>query len=599
MPTDILQLSTGSIPPLIASMLLLVVIVVAAIGSRGSRAGMYFIYWAFTLAIWLFFAALIYSAESPERGMDFVFSAHMGINFIPVTALSFVLIITNHRLGNRPWLMLMWLPSVLFTLLMLTTDQVFTGMLRYSWGYYPEYGIYGIAFIVWFCFLFLTAFWLMFLGWRKAAPGSRTRKRNGGLVAMFGFAMLGVLDFLPSFGIDYFPLGWLPVSVYSLSALYLMYKYPLTDIGSAYTSEQIIKSVDSGLLIIDEDHIVQLANPAIRELLNVEPKHITGQLITSALPSDRLGQRLDQILLENDSFIVDFPLKNTRTGQSQVVKVMINEVHNETGIRVGSLCILEDVTEVRRSQQELVDLVAQRTHELEIMRDRAMEANHAKSAFLANMSHELRTPLTAIIGYSELLAEDFHNMEKDEVLSDLDKVVTSSRHLLSLINTVLDLSKIEAGKMEIHIESTDMEMLILEISATISPLMTQAGIKFEIEQQGWQEEFNTDPVKLKQVLINLLSNASKFTNNGEVLFSAKRSNDGAMFVVRDNGLGMSKEELSTLFDEYQQASTTAGKFGGTGLGLSIVKGFIELMNGTIEVRSQPGKGTEFTIFLPG
>jgi signal transduction histidine kinase len=189
-------------------------------------------------------------------------------------------------------------------------------------------------------------------------------------------------------------------------------------------------------------------------------------------------------------------------------------------------------------------------------------------------------------------------MEKEDVRSDLGRVVSSARHLLSLINNVLDLSKIEAGKMDIHLEPTDMEMLVLEISATISPLMDKANIKFDIEQDEWQGEFNTDAVKLKQVLINLLSNASKFTENGEVLFSAKRKGQGVEFIVRDNGVGMSDEELSTLFSQYQQANSTAGKFGGTGLGLSIVKQFIELMGGTVEVTSRPGEGTEFSIYLP-
>jgi len=595
-----LHLTTSSLPPLVTSILLMLVAVVVVVGSRGSRVGQYFLFWVLSLATWLFFAAFFYSADTPERAMDFVRGAHIGISFIPVAGLHFALAATEHRFARSPWLIGLWLVSFVFIFLMLTTDLLFSGIRQYSWGYYADYGPVGFVFVGWFSILYASAAWFMFQAWRNAVPGSIAKRRNRGLFANYVFSILGALDFLPTMGIDYFPLGWLPVSVYSLSALYLLYRYPLTGIGSVYTSEQIISSVGSGLLLIDQDHVVRLANPALERLLHMRPTEAIGKPVESALPADQLGLRINELILGGKETVADLPISNNETGEWQVIKISITPVNNEVGARVGSLCILQDVTESRRSRSDLESLVAQRTHELETMRDRAMDASQAKSAFLASMSHELRTPLNAIIGYSEMLSEDLDKLEKAVVLEDLDRVQSSARHLLSLINNILDLSKIEAGKMEVHIDPFDIEVLVTDIKATTRPIMKKSSNEFRVHLDKGVGVVRSDPVKLKQILLNLLSNAAKFTDRGMVDLSVRRDGNGhVVFVVSDTGVGIGEEEIGQLFGDYQQAGTTAGKYGGTGLGLAIVQRFVELLEGTVDVSSDKGKGTEFTIYIPG
>jgi CheY-like chemotaxis protein/two-component sensor histidine kinase len=232
-----------------------------------------------------------------------------------------------------------------------------------------------------------------------------------------------------------------------------------------------------------------------------------------------------------------------------------------------------------------------------------MEASNAKSSFLANMSHELRTPLNAIIGYSELLLEEAED-EGDELYQpDLKKIQSAGRHLLSLINDILDLSKIEAGKIELYHEDFDIGQLIDEIVNTITPLTEKNSNRLVIETSDDLGRMYSDVTKIRQALFNLLSNASKFTEAGTIRLTATRTaaNGGEIvaFSVTDEGIGMTPEQLDKIFDAFTQAdSSTTRNFGGTGLGLAITREFARLLGGDIAVTSEPGKGSCFTIRLP-
>jgi signal transduction histidine kinase/DNA-binding response OmpR family regulator len=263
----------------------------------------------------------------------------------------------------------------------------------------------------------------------------------------------------------------------------------------------------------------------------------------------------------------------------------------------------EKVYEATKQLRLALGRLEEQNSELEIARKHADEANKAKSQFLANMSHELRTPLNAIIGYSEMMKEEAEEDGMEEIVPDLNRINHAGEHLLTLINAVLDLSKIEAGKMEVYCEEFSIKELADEVANTIRPVIENNHNQLEINIADDVNEMNSDLIKVKQILFNLISNASKFTENGKISLSVSKSNmpgkNGYNFSVKDTGIGMTEQQVSKLFSPFIQADvSTTRKYGGTGLGLTICKQFCELLGGKIEVKSEVNVGTEFIVRLP-
>ncbi|MDB6170476.1 MAG: rpfC 5 [Verrucomicrobia bacterium] len=259
--------------------------------------------------------------------------------------------------------------------------------------------------------------------------------------------------------------------------------------------------------------------------------------------------------------------------------------------------MLEDVN------RTLEEKVRDRTVELEKMMMTAKEANQAKSSFLAKMSHELRTPMNAIIGYSEILLEDANDSGNKSAIDDLNKILSAARHLLGLINDVLDLSKIEAGKMDLFLESFDVGNLIREAATTVAPLVEKKENRLVVECSPDIGVMHADATKLRQILLNLLSNASKFTTAGQITLRVRREagvrGDVIIIDIVDTGIGMTAEQMGRLFQSFAQAdSSTTARYGGTGLGLAISRQFARLMGGDVSVESEPGKGSVFTARIP-
>ncbi len=266
----------------------------------------------------------------------------------------------------------------------------------------------------------------------------------------------------------------------------------------------------------------------------------------------------------------------------------------------------EEQFQIVQRQSDQLNQALQELQEAKEVADEAKEAaeaaNQAKSTFLANMSHELRTPMNAIIGYSEMLMEEAEEVQ-DDFVPDLQKIHAAGKHLLGLINDILDLSKIEAGKMDLYLETFEVKAMVDEVVATVQPLLQKNSNTLRLNLDTHLGSMRADLTKIRQNLFNLLSNASKFTQEGYVdLTVARRESQGRewiVFRVKDSGIGMTSEQMAKLFQAFTQAdASTTRKYGGTGLGLSITKKFCQMMGGDIRVDSEVGKGSTFTFFIP-
>ncbi len=314
------------------------------------------------------------------------------------------------------------------------------------------------------------------------------------------------------------------------------------------------------------------------------------------LAAERLSQGVYQKVSITSYPEIDIPIQSFNNMAEKITQ-LIEKMEGEILERKSA------EKELKNHRDHLEVLVEGRTKDLAIARDEAMAASNAKGTFLANMSHELRTPLNAIVGYSELAQEDIEDGKTDATIEDLDKIINSGRHLTELINGILDLSKIEAGKMEVEYTTFELTPFLRSTIDTVKPLIKERNNTFELEVTEDINLLIADETKLRQSIINLLSNAAKFTSDGSVRLDVtketEQEDDWVVFSVTDTGIGISKDKQEDLWSEFTQAnSSTTREYGGTGLGLAISKRFCEMMGGTIILESEEGVGSIFRIRLP-
>jgi PAS domain S-box-containing protein len=349
--------------------------------------------------------------------------------------------------------------------------------------------------------------------------------------------------------------------------------------------ESLVLNSPVAIVSLGLNHDIVSCNPAFERLFGYSSEEAVGRPLDELISTADTRSEAEAYTREAlDHAVHGMGRRRRKDGAFVDVEILGVPVVVD-GERLGLMALYHDITELLEARRE------------------AEAANSAKSQFLANMSHELRTPLNAIIGYSEMLQEEVEDLGQAELVPDLGKIRTAGRHLLALINDVLDLSKIEAGKMELFLEEFDVQAMVEDVASTVRPMTDKNANRLEVHCPPDVGEMRGDLTKVRQMLLNLLSNASKFTSSGRIDLEVARERNGGddtfVFRVRDTGIGMTPEQQQRVFEAFSQAeASTARKFGGTGLGLAISKRFCEMMGGGIELESELGKGSTFTIRLP-
>ncbi len=349
--------------------------------------------------------------------------------------------------------------------------------------------------------------------------------------------------------------------------------------------EAVVLNSPVAIVTLDLKGVITSFNPAFEKLFGYSPDDAVGRELDRLLNTEETLAQASQYTAQATHEIARGIGKRRRKDGSFLdvelagVPVMVD------GERVGIMALYHDVTDLLRANEK------------------AEAANNAKSQFLANMSHELRTPLNAIIGYSEILQEEAEDSGNSSSVADLQKIQSAGKHLLALINDVLDLSKIEAGKMDIFPETFSIRNVVDEVATTIQPMLARNSNMLRVTCPEGIGTMHSDMIKVRQILLNLLSNACKFTEQGtialEVSREKKTGRSNIIFRVSDSGIGMTETQMAKLFEAFTQAeASTTRTYGGTGLGLAITRKFCQMLNGDVTVSSERGKGSTFTVRIP-
>ena len=590
----IFKLNIFTVPPLVVGILMFVLGLITMIKDRASKVSSSFFMVTSSILVWLGSLAWLYSAPNEQDALFWATIEHFGVAFIPSFFFIFTLDIIRRY---RQYKLFAWATlglSGLFCAGFVFSPYLIEGVSLQRWGYYARYGPLGFTLIVYvglFMLISMSLLWTEFLG----STSERERSRLKGIFLGVVLGLVGAIDFIPALGIPIYPFGYIPIFICALILGQTILRFRLIDLTPSFAAKHILETTEGPISVIDLEGNICVVNRSLCELLGYREKELKDQKVS--LLFDVSGDVFPGKLNRDWVLRAREMRWERKDGTTVDMSVSASAITDKDGTPAGIVYAATDITKRKKAEEELKQA-----------KEAAERANQAKSEFLANMSHEIRTPLNAVIGFSDILSDTTLN---ELQLDYVDTIRESGKLLLALINDILDFSKIEARQIELEEIDFSMKNLVEDILKIARPKVSHTKIElYHHFDEAMPENFKGDPTRIRQILLNLLNNAIKFTEEGEIgvyVSPAQSEPIGSkagesiypiQISVKDTGVGIPKDKQKLIFEKFTQTDTSITReYGGTGLGLAITSALVEKMNGKIWVESEEGKGSEFFVIL--
>jgi PAS domain S-box-containing protein len=574
--------------------LILAALAVAAISimliRREAMASRIFGFLLGVVGIWAFGYGMELMHDTLEEMLFWINIEYIGVGLIP--ALWFLFCVSYS--GHDDWLTFGKIAAV-SALPVMTVLMVWTNEYHYfhyssvavdtTSGPFPlldfEEGPWYWIHTAYFYVLLLWGTYLLLQNYRSADQLFRSQTLTVLLGAMIPWAvnLMYLLGYKPFSHLDLTPF------VFSLTGLVIAYgllQFRLFDIIPV-ARDRLIENLPDGVMVIDDDDRVVYCNPAMISLISNEKEGLVGRYYSDALKLFKFDQDLG--IIEQQKVLNG---KKKHAGEVHNFEITVTPIRESKGLKAGKILYFHNITTLINNQREL-----------ETARLKAEESDRLKTSFLANMSHEIRNPMNGIIGFAGFMKDE--NISTQERVRYAEIIEKNAQHLMNIINDIIDISKIESGHDQVKFENMSVSELMNDLSSFFYEQATKKGLSIHIASSVGRDSdyIITDPQKLRQILVNLINNAIKFTDSGDVSVRARKSGNELIFSVRDSGIGISSKEISSIFERFKQSYESKSKtYGGTGLGLSISKAYAELLGGKIDVQSEPKKGSTFILTVP-
>lgn len=595
----------------ISGILVLLMGLVVSFRERGTAVGRVYFLFTLSLSVWIFHSGLLMASLDYATAQALLLPTNIPVVFIPAALFHYTRILIYKNREQYFQIQLLWSISAAFAL-MQALNVYFSYPQLFKFGHYTRYDTIGYIYLVYFAAV-VTWSYVTFIRESLLLRYNLDAKRR---LRILGLALVVSLfattDFLPTLGFDIQPFGAPFVLLLFSATAYVTWRYRLVDVTADFATQNLLQILPSPLLIFDLEGNIRLCNPAAEKAFRKNLNNFQCDLFGKIQQSSKRFVKEPQITIDYDMEL---------DGKQHFYEVTVAPIHSKQKTLLAYTCLFTDVTERMRFQLALTTArdqlelrVEERTAELqyeidchkatvtelEQAKEKALEANQAKSLFLSRMSHELRTPMNAILGFSQLMRTELYKIPDPDHKMFVEQIHTAGSHLLSLITDILDLSRIELDRLKLQMESVAVLDTLQECAHLVRHMADSKGVIIEIDNSVCQGQYlYADKTRLKQAIINLINNAVKYNKEeGEIKIYCEDHGDTIRLCIQDSGIGIPEDMMDKVFIPFERLSNVPKYSEGVGIGLALSQHLIQLQGGQMGFESNEGEGSTFWLEMP-